>query len=254
MKLDELPTPAIVIDVAVVQHNIDRLQAYADQHRLGVRPHTKTHKSRRFAAMQMQAGAIGLTVAKVGEAEVLQNECDDLLIAYPAADPGRVGRMAELAKQKTLHVAVDSITAIDALANAASRVGSTIGVLIEVDVGMKRTGVATSELALELARHVERSPGTQLDGIMCYPGHIWTPVDQQASQLKAVSAVLEQTIDVWKRSGCRPRSSPAVQRRRLISRILSHNTPKFVPAPISSMTSTNGVVAIVVSTIALRRF
>lgn len=201
MNIADLPTPALVIDEAVVRRNIEKLQAYAGRHGLAVRPHTKTHKSRRFAAMQIGAGAAGLTVAKVGEAEVMHEECNDLLIAFPAVDPSRVRRIAELAKRVTIHVAVDSIEAVQALSASAIQSGTNIGILVDIDVGMGRTGVETPERALQLARQIERSAGTRLDGIMCYPGHIWSPVDRQTAELTSVSAKLEETLELWKRSG-----------------------------------------------------
>src|SRR5687768_12443664 len=127
----ELPTPALVVDGAVARRNIARLASYASQHGLGIRPHTKTHKSRFIAQLQMEAGAIGLTFAKVGEAEQLQEGANDLLIAYPAVDPARCKHIAELARTRTLHVVVDSSVGVEALSAAAKNAGSTIGLLVE---------------------------------------------------------------------------------------------------------------------------
>src|SRR5258705_259255 len=103
-SLCELPTPALVIDGAVVQRNIQRLAGYAAQHHLAIRPHTKTHKSKFIAGLQIQAGAIGLTIAKVGEAEQMQAASNDLLMAYPAVDSARCRRLAELARTRTMRV------------------------------------------------------------------------------------------------------------------------------------------------------
>src|SRR5207249_1309135 len=113
-----------------VQRNIQRLAGYATQHRLTIRPHTKTHKSKYIAEKQIQAGAIGLTIAKVGEAEQMQAASDDLLMAYPAVDSARCRRLAELARTQTMRVVVDSFTGIEALATAAQSAHSTIGVLV----------------------------------------------------------------------------------------------------------------------------
>src|SRR3954453_8067125 len=103
---DDLPTPSILIDAAVVRRNLRRLSDYAKAHRLNVRPHTKTHKSTLLARMQMEAGAVGLTVAKVGEARVMAGVADDVLMAYPAVDPARCAELAELAKAKTVRVGI----------------------------------------------------------------------------------------------------------------------------------------------------
>jgi D-serine deaminase-like pyridoxal phosphate-dependent protein len=194
-------TPALVVDPDIVRRNINRLAGYAATHGLGIRPHTKTHKSRMLARLQLEAGAVGLAVAKAGEAEQMMPVCDDVLIAYPAVDPARVQRIAELARAKTVRVAIDSVFAIEALAGAASAAGSTIGVMVEMDVGLGRTGVSTAAEALALAKHIDRTSGVRLDGIMCYPGHISGPADQQTRDLSAVAEKLRETIDLWRGHG-----------------------------------------------------
>lgn len=199
--IPQLPTPALVVNGAVARRNIERLARYTAQHGLGLRPHTKTHKSRLLASLQVNAGAIGLTVAKVGEAEQLAPECRDLLVAYPAVDPARTARIASLAQERTVRVAVDTIEAVAALAAAARGAGCVIGLLVELDVGMGRTGVATAEDSLTLAQHIARTPGVRLDGILCYPGHIWAPADQQAPLLAAVADKLQEAIALWARHG-----------------------------------------------------
>jgi D-serine deaminase-like pyridoxal phosphate-dependent protein len=199
--IDNVPTPALVIDVAKAFDNIDRLAAYGKQHNLGIRPHTKTHKSVLMAKRQMDAGAVGLTVAKVGEGEIMAAVNDDLLLAYPALDPQRTSRVAELAKRVTMRVAVDSRYAADHLAAAARAAGSTIGILVDLDVGMHRTGLQTPQLALELAQHVEKTNGLRLDGLFCYPGHVLDSVDKQTQTLAPVQAKLKETLDLWKAHG-----------------------------------------------------
>jgi D-serine deaminase-like pyridoxal phosphate-dependent protein len=200
-SINELPTPALVVEGAIVSRNIQRLTDYASKHKIGIRPHTKTHKSRFVARMQLEAGAIGLTVAKVGEAEQLQEEAADLLMAYPAIDPARCRRLAEIARTQTMRVVVDSSYGIEALAAAARSAGSTIGLLVEIDVGMGRTGVASAEASWELAQLISQTKGVRLDGILCYPGQIWNPIAEQAAPLAAVAAKLQQSIDLWKING-----------------------------------------------------
>ena len=196
-----IPTPYLRIDAGTVWKNIAKLASYARSHGIGIRPHTKTHKSLRLARLQMEAGAVGLTVAKVGEGEIMAEVCDDLLLAYPAVDPGRTGRVARLANDVTVHVAIDSALAAEALGMMAQREGSTIGILVDMDVGMGRTGLQTPEDTLWLAEFVERHPGLRLDGIMIYPGHIWNAADQQAEAMQAVSDKIQETLDLWNRSG-----------------------------------------------------
>ncbi|HZZ42491.1 MAG TPA: alanine racemase [Tepidisphaeraceae bacterium] len=195
-------TPALVIDLATVERNIDRLARYATEHDINVRPHTKTHKSLKMASRQLRAGAIGLTAAKVGEAEVMAAASRDILIAYPAADAHRCRRIAELARGGvTVRVAADSVEAIDALSSAARTADSTVGVLVDLDVGFHRTGAQSPAAALELARKVARDSSLRLDGIFFYPGHVWTPADEQAAELARIDALLAETINAFHRSG-----------------------------------------------------
>jgi D-serine deaminase-like pyridoxal phosphate-dependent protein len=199
--VDDLATPAILIDVETVQRNLERMASYARAHRLTLRPHTKTHKSTRLARWQIERGAGGLTVAKFGEARVMAEVSDDLLMAYPAVDHARCAGLAELARTRTVRVAVDSVDAADALSSAARSAGATLGLLVDLDVGYGRTGVQTPEEALALARHVDRSPGLRLDGLLFFPGHISGPADAQGPALRAVDEKLGAVLDLWRRSG-----------------------------------------------------
>ncbi len=219
--MEQIATPAIIIDSTIVERNIKRMAAYAEQQDLDLRPHTKTHKSRDLAAAQMAAGAIGLTVAKVGEAEVLSEVGSDLLLAYPAIDPARTGRLAKLARHFTIRVAVDSVEAAEALAVAARRTSSTIGILVDIDVGQHRTGLQTPAAALKLAQFIDRAAGIRLDGIMCYPGHIWLPPAEQTQALEQVSDILVESLDLWAKHGLEARiisggSTPTAYQSHLV--------------------------------------
>lgn len=203
--LDTLPTPALVLDAARVERNIARLADYARSHGIGLRPHTKTHKSVEIARRQLAAGAGGLTVAKVGEAETLLAAFDDafadILIAYPTVDFARASQVADLAHRGTIRVALDTQAAVAAVAGAASRAGSTIGVLVDLDVGPGRTGVANVEALVELATSVSHAPGLRLDGIFFYPGHIWDEPTAQTPRLQKVADTLAEAIDRFDRLG-----------------------------------------------------
>jgi D-serine deaminase-like pyridoxal phosphate-dependent protein len=199
---EDLPTPAIVIDVERVRRNIRKLAEYAKSRGVQIRPHTKTHKSIELARMQLEAGACGLTVAKVGEAKAMSNASDDLLMAYPAVDPLRCAALAELARSgKTIRVGVDSSEAIEALASS----GADIGILIDIDVGLHRTGVQTPEEALKLAQQVEGSSGVLLDGIMFYPGHVKDESPESLRQLAQVEQKIQETIALWRKHGLEAR-------------------------------------------------
>ncbi len=221
---ESFQTPAIVIDEAIVDRNLSRMAAYLAQHNIALRPHTKTHKSIEMARRQMACGAIGLTVAKVGEAEGMAEACEEILMAYPAVDRARCARLAALATKKRILVAVDSEFALAALSESALAAGSIIGVLVDLDVGMHRTGVQTPHAARELARQVSRTSSLRLGGLFFYPGHVWSPVHQQAESLLQIAARLEETLSLWSRDGLAARivsggSTPTAYQSRLISQL-----------------------------------
>lgn len=152
--------------------------------------------------MQLEYGAVGLTVAKPGEARIMSEIADDVLMAYPAVDPVRANQIAELARSKTIRIGIDSTTAANVICDAAQAAGSKVGVLVDLDVGLHRTGVQTPEAALALAQHVSQKPGLRLDGIMFYPGHIGAGSPQQQQPLLAeVTALVAETIAQWSKSG-----------------------------------------------------
>lgn len=194
-------TPSLVIDLPLVRKNLLKLTAYTKPYGIKVRPHTKTHKSKRMAQLQIETGSTGLAVAKVGEAEIMAQVCDDILIAYPAIDPHRSSRIAKLAHQVSVRVAVDSKVGIDALSQAAKKAGSTIGILADLDIGNHRTGVATPQLSLELAQHIDQCDSVRLDGLFFYPGQVWVPASEQPPILKQIDAILIETLDLWSKAG-----------------------------------------------------
>ncbi len=198
---EQLPTPVLIIDLPRVERNIQSMADYCRQHKLGLRPHTKTHKLRRMARLQLEHSAIGLTCAKVGEVNVMKDVGDDLLLAYPIVDEPRCLRLAELAKGRTIRVGVDNAVAAEAIASAANRAGVNIGLLVDIDVGFHRTGVQTPELLVQLAQHVTSLRGVSLDGIFCYPGHVSQFPEEQPPEQAKVAAVLQSAVDAFDRAG-----------------------------------------------------
>ena len=196
-----LPTPALVIDGSTVRRNVQRLADYAASKGIAIRPHTKTHKLRKLAKLQLEAGAIGLTVAKVSEAEVITDRQQDVFLAYPPIGEQRAERLAALGRDRTMRAAVDSLEAIEATSAAAYVVGTTIGLLVDLDVGLGRTGVESPGATLPLAQAIDRLPNVRLDGIMIYPGHVWSPVDQQGAELTVVDDLVAETLQLWARHG-----------------------------------------------------
>jgi D-serine deaminase-like pyridoxal phosphate-dependent protein len=153
MNALDLETPAPFIDLDVLERNLRRMQELCGRLSVGLRPHTKTHKIPEIARMQLALGAVGLTVAKLGEAEVMPG--DDILVAYPLV-PAKVPRLRELARKRRLTVAVDSVESARALYGVAE--------LVEVDVGLGRSGVQTPE---EYDRVAQSCTGFR--GLFYYP-------------------------------------------------------------------------------------
>jgi D-serine deaminase-like pyridoxal phosphate-dependent protein len=151
--------------------------------------------------MQMELGATGLTVAKVGEAKVMSEASHDLLMAYPAVDPLRCNQLAALAHRITIRVGIDSTIAADALSDAARSTRTTIGILVDLDVGLHRTGVQTPADALSLAQYVSRLPGLRLDGLMFYPGHVKDESHESLKQLAAADAKLAEALSLFSKGG-----------------------------------------------------
>ena len=204
MTPDDLETPAALVDLARVRANCGRVAAYAREHGLGWRPHVKTHKSRAIARLQLAAGARGLTVATPREAEVMSGVCDDLLLAYPPVGRGRLARVVGLPARVDLKVALDSPEALDALADAAAEAGRTVGVLVEVDVGMGRVGVAGPQEAVALARRARERAGVQYRGILFYPGHIRVPTREQTADLQTLGRRLDDLVGTLEAEGLAP--------------------------------------------------
>lgn len=170
MTYPSLDTPSAIVDLDLLAANIHRLQAYLDTHGIANRPHIKTHKIPAIAQMQMDAGAVGITCQKIGEAEVMADAgLTDIFIPYNIIGGTKLTRLTALARRVTLSVTADSAVVVRGLAEAAYRAGLEIPVLVECDLGGKRCGVQSPAQAAELARIIARSPGLTFGGLMTYP-------------------------------------------------------------------------------------
>src|SRR5688572_12410249 len=146
--IEQLETPCALVDLDRLAHNLDRMAAYCVLHGLALRPHVKTHKSPRIAAEQLRHGAAGLTCATPRELEVMAETSNDLLLAHPPVGAAKLHRVMSLDHDVRLTVAIDSLEAVEPLAEAADAAGREVGVYVEVDVGMRRVGVATPAEAI----------------------------------------------------------------------------------------------------------
>jgi D-serine deaminase-like pyridoxal phosphate-dependent protein len=177
MRIADLETPVPVIDLDRVEHNLAKMQAYCDSHGLRLRPHIKTHKIPGFAQRQLELGAHGITCQKLGEAEVMADAgLDDIFISYPLIGAAKAARLAELSRRAKVSVGIDNVLALETVGEAARASNHVIGVLVEFDSGNKRTGVASVEEALELAKRIQAMPGLRFDGLMTYPSTAATVV------------------------------------------------------------------------------
>ena len=168
-----LETPCLVLDMDALERNLRKMQATIDRAGKNLRPHVKTHKCSALARMQIEAGAIGVCVAKVSEAEALVKAgLDRILITGPIAAPGKVQRLVHLLiAAPSLMVVIDHPKSAELLDAALRERDLSMGVLLDVDIGLNRTGVRPSE-ALSLARQIDSCPTLRLSGIQAYAGHI----------------------------------------------------------------------------------
>jgi len=194
-------TPIGYLDLGRVRANARRVAAYAGVHGIAWRPHVKTHKSRTVAAIQLEAGARGLTVATLREAEVMSELTDDLLLAYPPVGAAKLERLTRLPEGLDLKVALDAPEVLEALGAAAHRSGRTVGVLVELDVGLGRVGQPDAEGVVELARAVEATAGTTFRGVLFYPGQILMREGEQAPYIRTVSTRVGETLDALAATG-----------------------------------------------------
>jgi D-serine deaminase-like pyridoxal phosphate-dependent protein len=169
--VDRVDTPAPIVLADVMQRNIDRMQAFAAEHNLNVRPHVKTHKCVEVGRRQVDAGAVGITAGNVGEAEVFAAVgFDDIFLAYPVWPSGTKGdRIRRLAQTVRMRVGVDNVAAIEALADAMCDEPDRLQVVVEIDCGARRSG-APPAAAGDLAR-AARKCGLVPVGVYTYPGH-----------------------------------------------------------------------------------
>jgi D-serine deaminase-like pyridoxal phosphate-dependent protein len=180
-------TPAVVVDLDIVERNIARVQALCDAAGLSNRPHIKTHKSPVIASMQREAGARGITCQKIGEAEVMADAGhDDILIAYNILGEQKLGRLGSLLSRIRVAVAADNPTVVAGLPQASSIAGRNLDVLVECDTGRKRAGVATPADAVALAKDIASRQGLTFAGFMLYPPE--TAVVETQAFLNAVTA------------------------------------------------------------------
>ncbi|CAN5385550.1 D-TA family PLP-dependent enzyme [soil metagenome] len=204
-NIADIETPAVLVDLDIMERNLTRAAEYAAAHGIALRPHVKTHKSPFIAARQVALGATGLTCATPFEAAVMSAVADDILVAYPPVGAARAARLASLPSNVNLLVALDSMVAIRELSRASAGAGRTVGVYVELDLGMHRVGVPGVEDAIALARVAHDDPSLDFAGIAFYPGHVREAVEDQDAKLAALGDALTAALRRFEREGLSPR-------------------------------------------------
>jgi D-serine deaminase-like pyridoxal phosphate-dependent protein len=204
-----LDTPAVLIDLDRVEANLQRVQAYADKHGLKLRPHIKTHKLPRFARRAMELGAVGITVQKLGEAEVFADAgITEIFLPYNIIGAAKLTRLKALHERVHISVTADSPETVDGLSATFATAPVPLTVLVECDTGMGRCGVQTPAQAWALAEKIAKSPGLRFGGLMTYPAA--GQVEANAAWLAAAKLALTSaglvpeivsnggTPDIWR--------------------------------------------------------
>ena len=194
--LSQIDTPSLVLDRPASDRNLQRMANYFQGRAAKLRPHFKNHKCVTLARRQIAAGnAVGMTCAKLGEAEILaEHGFTDLLIANQVVGESKVARLVHLAGQAKISVAVDHIDQIRAISAAAAAAGVTVYLLVEVDIGMNRCGVQPGQPTLDLVQQILPLPGVKFAGIQAFEGHLVNVLDRAERKTRA-TADMQKAID-----------------------------------------------------------
>ena len=195
MQKTELDTPALLIDLDKMEANIQTMADFFTTVNAMLRPHVKTHKTPIISHKQIAAGAIGVTCAKLGEAEaVIHAGVRDVLIANQVVGSHKIARLINLARHSEIMVAVDNPQNVRDISAAAAAKGATVRMLVEVNVGMNRCGVESGKPALELAKQIRQSPNLKFEGLMGYEGHTVAKPDLKEREAN-VREAMQHLID-----------------------------------------------------------
>lgn len=204
MPFDEIDTPALIVDLDQMDRNLAHMAERLSSFDAKLRPHAKTHKSPVIARKQMDLGAVGLCCQKVGEAEVLvEGGVPDVLVSNQIWGRRKLDRLAALARQARISVCVDDVRNVDDLSAAAMRAGATLNVLVELDVGGARCGVASTGAAVTLAKRIAGSDGLTFGGLQAYQGSAQhkRSVQEREEAIGAAADFTSQTIAALAEAG-----------------------------------------------------
>ena len=195
MTVDRIDTPALVVELDPFERNLARMAELARDAGVRLRPHAKTHKCAAVAKRQIALGAVGVCCQKVSEAQALvDGGVPDVLVSNEVVGERKIARLAALAARARAAVCADDAGNVTALGAAAVREGAELGVLVEIDVGAARCGVAPGAAAVALAQRVADTPGLRFAGLQAYHGsaqHLRTPQERERAIGAAVAATRE---------------------------------------------------------------
>ena len=196
---DELDTPALCIDLDALEANIAQAAGVCREHGVAWRPHAKSHKSPDIARRLMEAGAIGLTCAKLGEAEVFAAAgVSDLLVANLIAGRRKVERLVELRRKADPIICLDHLDQAEPISRAMQAAGQRVRAILEIDIGLARAGVLPGKPAVELAKRVAELPGIEFAGLMGYEGHLLL-IEDQGEKSARICGALSQLVETAER-------------------------------------------------------
>lgn len=206
-RYSQLDTPALIVDFDIVKRNLAAMQEKADAFGVRLRPHTKTHKMPEMARLQIEMGACGITVAKVGEAEVMAARgLKDIFIANEIVGQSKIERIQQLSRRCKIRLGVDQPVQVDQLQEVFRDEEAPVEVLIEVEVGENRSGVISDEQLAALAQHIQKQSKVVLKGVFSHEGHSYRAasvehcrricLDAQVRTLQAAQVVRDQGADI----------------------------------------------------------
>ena len=205
MKTADLDTPALVVDLDIMEDNLKRMHEHLQLHGIQYRPHVKTHKVPSLARRQMEAGSVGVTCQKVGEAEVMvEGGLEQIFLSYNIVGRQKLERLAGLVKGADMILAADSPYVLEGLSGVARLAGKPIKILIECDIAGVRSGVRSSEGVLELAERIDRDSRLRLEGLFSFKGGYF-----DMEHAARVNEFFEEALDRMSRAGLEARTVSA---------------------------------------------
>lgn len=196
IKKNEIDTPVLLVDFEALEYNIEKMAEHFRKTKKNLRPHSKSHKTPEIAKLQLKAGAIGITCAKLGEAEVMaETGIQNILIANEVVGSKKISRLIELAKKCDLIVAVDDLNNLSQINEAAELENVKLGVLIEINIGHNRCGVTPGENVKTLAKQANKYKNIRFDGIMGYEGHV-VDLENSKDREEGARICLQRLVDV----------------------------------------------------------